>query len=129
MKKTKGFTLIEIIVVVSILVILSSIAIPATLSQMRKSTDRKYYIEAKLIESAVEIYNSERTGNIIGDFEQLLSVKGKLTTGGKKYITSWPSKLKVIVNGEETEVNNNSLNSYRIDQLLGYISKKEKNYK
>lgn len=125
MKKDKGFTLIEVIVVVSIILIITSVAIPVTLGHLRKSTERKYVIEGKIIESAVEMYNLEVSSNKIKDKENLLSVKGKLENGERKYITSWPNTLKGKMENDEVEISLSDLDSYKLEDIINYVKEKE----
>lgn len=128
MRRVKGFTLIEVIVVVSIILTLLSIVMPSTILQMRKSIERKYFTEGKIIESAIEIYNLESINKKILKYENLYSVRNKLTNSSKKYISSWPSKLKCSINGVEMEISDDSLDEYTLDSLLKYISEKEGEY-
>ncbi|WP_161797120.1 prepilin-type N-terminal cleavage/methylation domain-containing protein [Clostridium cylindrosporum] len=121
----KGFTLIEMIIVVSIILILSSVAIPVTIGQITKSKERKYLIEAKIIESAVEMYNSEMIDNKIIKAEDLESIRLKLTSGTRKYLSSWPSNLVVLKDNKEIEIQGQELSAYNLNNLFNYIIKKE----
>ncbi|MEG0372256.1 MAG: type II secretion system protein [Clostridium sp.] len=123
--RNKGFTLIEMICTVAIITILSSIAIPVSLDQIRKVTDRRYLIEGKLIENAIEIYNVETPGNKIKQGDSLSSIKVKLTGSTKKYIIDWPTKIRVIEGSEEVNVESDKLDSYTIENLSLYTRKQE----
>ncbi len=58
MKKigNKGFTLVELLVVIVILVIIMSIAIPSVTSSLERSKEKQKNAKIELIESAAEIY-------------------------------------------------------------------------
>ena len=127
MKKLKGFTLIEMIIVVSIISIISGIAIPLTLSQIKKAEDKKFYIEAKIIESAINSYELDHSKKI-KDGESIRDIKEKLTSRDKKYVNTWPSKIKCSHNGEEVEVTKENIDQYKVYNLLEYIKEKDLKY-
>ena len=68
MKKlnNKGFTLVELLAVVVILVVLMAIAIPNISSSIERSNKKKDDAMQKVIESAGELYVSKHKGNISG---------------------------------------------------------------
>lgn len=127
MRKKRGFSLVEMVVVVSIICVIVSMVIPVTIGQLRKSTERKFLIEGKVLESAVEIYNTEKITNKINLTDNLLTIKEKLVNGNRKYINSWPEKLKGNINGEEREIDSSELINYKLTDVLNYINDKEKN--
>lgn len=52
----KGFTLVELLVVLVILVVIMSIAIPSVTSSMERSKQKQYNSKVQLVMSAAEIY-------------------------------------------------------------------------
>lgn len=52
----KGFTLVELLVVLVILVVIMSIAIPSVTSSIERSKQKQYDSKVRLLESAAEIY-------------------------------------------------------------------------
>lgn len=52
----KGFTLVELLVVIVILVVIMSIAIPSVTSSLERSKEKQKNAKIELIESAAEIY-------------------------------------------------------------------------
>lgn len=52
----KGFTLVELLVVIVILVVIMSIAIPSITSSLERSKQKEYDAKVKLIVSAGEFY-------------------------------------------------------------------------
>jgi prepilin-type N-terminal cleavage/methylation domain-containing protein len=81
-KKTQGFTLIELVVVIAILGILAGIAIPRFLDAQATARGAKILADMRTLESAVTQNNTIPIGNTD------LSI---LTTGTKKYIAAIPA--------------------------------------
>lgn len=71
-KNKKGFTLIEIIVVVVILAVLMAVAVPSVLKYLDEADDAKYMAQAR---SAYTIMKTEITKALINDSNQSLSSK------------------------------------------------------
>ena len=62
----KGFTLVELLVVIVLLVVIMSIAIPSITSSLERSKQKQYDSKMELILSAVDIY-ADRHKNSIGN--------------------------------------------------------------
>ena len=80
-KKKKGFTLLELLVVLAILAILIAIAIPVYKNQKEKAAITAHNANVRVLETAVESYRQDHDGELPGDIHEL-------ATGG--YIKSVP---------------------------------------
>lgn len=88
-KKKKGFTLLELLVVLAILAILIAIAIPVYKGQKEKAAITAHNANVRVLETAVESYRQDK-GKLPEDINEL-------ATGG--YIKSVP-KVPASENGE-----------------------------
>ncbi|MBU1200490.1 type II secretion system GspH family protein [Patescibacteria group bacterium] len=61
MKNKKGFTLLELLVVIGIIAILVSLATVAYTSAQKKSRDSRRQADLKAVQSALEVYYSEHS--------------------------------------------------------------------
>lgn len=68
-KNKKGFTLIEVIVVIAILAILGAILVPSVLGYRMKAEKSNIQTSAKTVMSSIDAYNSDKLSNSeqIGD--------------------------------------------------------------
>ncbi len=82
MKGQKGFTLVELIVVIAILGILAALAVPKFIGTLENSRLKTHLGNIRTLESAVTVYQAENEGAI--------PTKSDLTDG--KYIADWPEK-------------------------------------
>lgn len=66
MKKlnNKGFTLVELLAVLVILIAIMSIAIPSISSSLERSKDKQNEARQKVLESAAELYVTDHKNNI-----------------------------------------------------------------
>ena len=60
-KKTRGFTLVEIMIVVAIIALLASIAVPGFLRARKRSQASRILNDLRLIDSALDQYAIETT--------------------------------------------------------------------
>lgn len=94
-KKKKGFTLLELLVVLAILAILIAIAIPVYKNQKEKAARTAHNANVRVLETAVESYRQDNSGKLPGDLEDL--VKGE-------YIKSVPKlPAGAVTDSKETE--------------------------
>ena len=69
----KGFTLVELLAVLVILIAISSIAIPTISSSLDRSKKKQYDSKVKLVVNAAELYVSDHRNNITGDCDIMVS--------------------------------------------------------
>lgn len=71
-KKKKGFTLLELLVVLAILAILIAIAIPVYKNQKEKAAITAHNANVRVLETAVESYKQDNNGNLPDGLEKLV---------------------------------------------------------
>ncbi|HOJ09722.1 MAG TPA: prepilin-type N-terminal cleavage/methylation domain-containing protein [Clostridiales bacterium] len=102
-KNKKGFTLVELMVVVVIIGILTAIAVPVYNNVTKSATDNANAANIRILEGAISMYLTNNPSDnvtfedIIMDNTGTLSVpSGKTLNGGKKlvpeYVTSMPKQ-------------------------------------
>jgi prepilin-type N-terminal cleavage/methylation domain-containing protein len=67
-KSRRGFTLVEIMIVVAIIALLASIAVPGFLRARKRSQASRIINDLRLIDNAVDMYaieNNKATGNVV----------------------------------------------------------------
>ena len=84
-KKRKGFTLIELMIVISIIGVLAAIAIPNFRQARFKSNQRACYANQKTVLGALEMYNLDTGENMTVSGETELK-----TLADKKYLQAVP---------------------------------------
>ena len=87
-KNKQGFTLVEIMIVVAIIALLASIAVPGFLRARKRSQASRILNDLRLIDSAVDMYaieNNKSTGNVVGiaDWTKYLKAGTNLYLTGK----------------------------------------------
>ncbi|MCA5587771.1 MAG: prepilin-type N-terminal cleavage/methylation domain-containing protein [Finegoldia magna] len=107
-KKKKGFTLLELLVVLAILAILIAIAIPVYKNQKEKAAITAHNANVRVLETAVESYRQDK-GKLPDDINEL-------ATGG--YIKSVPA----VPSSNDESLKNKK---YSINKTTGEISPAE----
>ena len=82
MKKKKGFTLIELMVVIAIIAILAAVLVPTVSGYITRSKKTAIITQVRTIVNAVESYNATSTSGI-NDNDQLGSPTGNDTAANK----------------------------------------------
>lgn len=67
MKDNKGFTLVEILATITLLLLIATIAIPSFISINKKNSERNASKNAKLIENSAEVYYQMNKNKISND--------------------------------------------------------------
>ena len=70
-KKKKGFTLLELLVVLAILAILIAIAIPVYKNQKEKAAITAHNANVRVLETALESYKQDHNGELPKDIDDL----------------------------------------------------------
>ncbi len=70
-KKSKGFTLLELLIVLAIMAILIAIAIPVYKGQKEKAAITAHNANVRVLETAVESYSQDHSGNLPTKLEDL----------------------------------------------------------
>jgi prepilin-type N-terminal cleavage/methylation domain-containing protein len=98
-KSKKGFTLIELMIVVAIIGILAAIAIPQFANMVAKSQEGATKGNLGTIRSALSIY--------YGDTEGFYPVVADAATGALDPLTTAQKYLKIVPNANTPKTNNN----------------------
>jgi type IV pilus assembly protein PilA len=102
MSSKKGFTLVEIMIVVVIIGLLAAMAIPAFQKVRQASQDKTVMNNARQLSGASDQYFLEYGGSTV-DVSMLLGptnyVKSLSTVAGETYPTTFTSGITITVNG------------------------------
>ena len=74
-KDKKGFTLVELIVVIAIISLLMVIAIPSVLLVQRRINNRSYNTKVELILDAAELYGKDKYASLFSDGSNKVQIK------------------------------------------------------
>lgn len=102
-KSNKGFTLVEIMIVVSIIALLAAIAVPGFLRARKRSQASRIINDLRLIDSAVDQY----------------AIENNKTTGSPVAVADWTNYLKQGTNLYVTGVDilGNAYGAQTVDSL------------
>ena len=102
-KSAKGFTLVEIMIVVAIIALLAAIAVPGFLRARKRSQASRIINDLRLIDSAVDQY----------------AIETNKTTGTSVAVTDWTNYLKKGTNLYTTglDILGNSYGPQTVDTL------------
>jgi len=84
--KSRGFTLVEIMIVVAIIALLASIAVPNFLRARKRSQATRILEDLRLLDSSIDQYAIE-TNKITGAHPAFGDLKNYLKTGTTLYLT------------------------------------------
>ena len=112
-KSKKGFTLVELIVVLVILAILAALLVPALTGYIDKAKEKKIVAETRMVVTAVQTVASEAYGQLGagkdlsssttgGDWLSALGTDGKYMTEIKKLAEVFDSNPKATFNATAT---------------------------
>lgn len=85
-RKKKGFTLIELMIVISIIGVLAAIAIPNFRTVRNRANKKACFANQKTLAGALEMYNLDMGENLVINGQSELK-----TLASKKYIQSVPA--------------------------------------
>lgn len=132
-KRKKGFTLIELIAVIAILVILGAILVPNVLGYRKKAEKSNIQTSAKTLIKAIDTYNSDKNdlndqiGDGSGDYAGTKAYVAGISSLNEAGIIS-QSKIPDELNGSGTvnsvaQLNNVAEGKFDVDSVSGKASK------
>jgi prepilin-type N-terminal cleavage/methylation domain-containing protein len=101
----RGFSLIELMIVIGIIAILSVAILPSVTGAKEKATQARYLSDCKTIISAVEVYNALNSSESINDTTTIADLKKKLyddlINSNDRYLKNWPDKFPSALLGAD----------------------------
>ena len=138
-KNKKGFTLVELIVVIAIMAVLAGVVAGVTVSQLSKNTDKTNLSQAKGIADFVAGEIADTTSSVYGTTGELDAtkiidaIKGQYKSvdisGEATGLTAAPGKGKFAINIVKTTGNNPKVSSVEILYTEKQSGGKTKGYK
>lgn len=124
--KKKGFTLMELIIVISIIGILASIIYPGFVSYTEKAKLTKAIQDAKTIVSAVDTYNSEQDVTAINEGTILSSTDlSNAIIGSSKLIKKLPSEFSLdLTISDIRTISDSKVSELNYDKSTGKVTVK-----
>lgn len=123
--KNKGFTLVEIIVVLAIISILSLMVVPNMKAYTRKKGIIQVETQCKIVRNAVNLYNSENIKDMIKKDDDIINVLEKLNN---TTILSEENKINIENHINLDEGHNIKFSAIEDIALYGYDKSKDKSY-
>ena len=110
MKKNNGFTLVELIAVITLLALIILVSVPVIINTLRKTEENEYEDFEKLVVNAAEIY-LERNRDLYHDFD---NVGDSIAIDVDTLINEGYLKSDL-----ENPVNNESIEKYKVIVSIG----------
>ena len=118
-QEEKGFTLVELLVVMLILGLLAAIAIPSFFNQRDKARDADAKEQVRTAQTAIETYATDNGGsyaganNTVGDPDSLQAIEEVLNDANLQPVTATDDTYTVTVRSENTSGGNHDFSISR----------------
>lgn len=123
LKGKKGFTLIELVIVIAILGILAGLAIPRFLDATATARGARIVADMRTIDSAIVIYNAKR-GALPGSSADIVTNDTAANATKYQLLAAWPTPptgTAIITNnaGNQIKLTSTAARSYGYDAASG----------